>query len=689
MEDATRRHFFFHGESGFQREKVNCHFCQLRSFATHARYPVTIVNNEDDAVLDPSFRFTDRSVLGKGVEPTKDEFRSGCVCTDAEDCQYSSCHCLQDMDDNSGDDGDGDGNYGQYRRKTYAYHSHGVRAGHLRSKILTSRDPIYECHEGCACGPDCPNRVVERGRRVPLQVFRTANRGWGVRSTVDIRKGQFVDKYVGEVITAAEAARRRARSHIAQRKDVYLFALDKFSDPASLDERLRGPPLEVDGEFLSGPTRFVNHSCDPNLRIFARVGDHADKHIHDLALFAIRDIPKGEELTFDYVDGVDEEDNDALDPEKQKDMARCLCGNTASWVNATGFKGCCFSRAAGPNAPYPGGGAPTPSARAINSHAPPVLRSSTTEDSIAGGAASTAASPRSRPTEEPESLFQGHGHSRRNNHRDRRTSQQQPLSQHIDKPLRRHRWTAKNRPWTRTVLDTERADFFDTRVTGRQEVWQVLHAALQVLWEADLRRAAAAAARENDHLDGDDDGEALAKQDADAEVSLATAQSILRAAEITLPTGDLVHGVYDSLGNYYALPEWIVCDPDNVAEDSGARAADRKAGEDDDGEEGLDEDMDKDAALRRREEKGKAVANVRNTVKVCARLSENSRDVTVRVGADDSVRKVARKVVEESGLPSSKRIRLAYMGKILKENSSLQAQGWQKGHIVNALVFNQ
>ena len=40
-------------------------------------------------------------------------------------------------------------------------------------------------------------------------------------------------------------------------------------------------------------------------------------------------------------------------------------------------------------------------------------------------------------------------------------------------------------------------------------------------------------------------------------------------------------------------------------------------------------------------------------------------------------------------LPPSKRIRLAYMGRILKENGSLQAQGWQKGHVVNALVFNQ
>lgn len=148
----------------------------------------------------------------------------------------------------------------------------------------------------------------------------------GVRTQEAIKRGQFVDRYFGEVITSAEADRRRAASAISQRKDVYLFGLDKFTDPASLDPRLRGPPLEVDGEFMSGPTRFINHSCDPNLRIFARVGDHADKHLHDLALFAIKEIQKGEELTFDYVDGVslgdDERDGNI------EDMTRCLCGSS-------------------------------------------------------------------------------------------------------------------------------------------------------------------------------------------------------------------------------------------------------------------------------------------------------------------------------------------------------------------------
>lgn len=112
---------------------------------------------------------------------------------------------------------------------------------------------------------------------------------------------------------------------MAQRKDVYLFALDKFTDAESADDRLRGPPLEVDGEFMSGPTRFINHSCDPNLKIFARVGDHADKHLHDIAMFAIKDIARGEELNFDYVSGMTNEEDDWKDESKQGSMTKCLC----------------------------------------------------------------------------------------------------------------------------------------------------------------------------------------------------------------------------------------------------------------------------------------------------------------------------------------------------------------------------
>ncbi|POR39009.1 Ubiquitin domain-containing protein 2 [Tolypocladium paradoxum] len=297
--------------------------------------------------------------------------------------------------------------------------------------------------------------------------------------------------------------------------------------------------------------------------------------------------------------------------------------------------GCCFSRSAGPNSPYPGG-APNASARHIN---PPPL--TLPEGVQAGSRAAAQASPR------------------------RRRRDPGPLDQHINKPLRRHQWTSKDRRWTRRELDTERADFFDTRVTGRSEIWQTIHAALQVLWDP------AADDSNDDGLNG-----------------LGTSQSILSAAEISLPTGDLSNGVYDALGNYYQLPQWVVADPTNLAEDG---EVDTKvdlstAGEDTVGE---DDELAASDAERRREEKGKAVVDLREQITLRARLSETGRDIDVTVGKSDTVRSVVRSIASGSALPPTKKIRLAYMGKMLKENSSLEAQGWQTGHVVNALIFNR
>ncbi|KAM0744753.1 hypothetical protein ACQRIT_000137 [Beauveria bassiana] len=325
MEQAIEEHFYNHGKT----RTPGCHWCQVRALG------LTVVNKVDSAFLPKNFEFINDMVLGKGVEPAEDSFRSGCSCADDGDCQYTGCLCLADLED----DDDIDMNNGI--KKAYAYHTHGAKAGSLRSRLQKSTMPLYECHRGCACSSECPNRVVERGRTVPLQIFRTQNRGWGVRSQVPIKQGQFVDRYLGEIITAEEADRRRANSAVSQQKDVYLFALDKFTDKDSLDPRLNGPPLEVDGEFMSGPTRFINHSCDPNLRIFARVGDHADKHIHDLALFAIKDITRGEELTFDYVDGVVEE-QDELEGNVEE-VLRIWFLNSSRW--ATVLEDCEFTRA--------------------------------------------------------------------------------------------------------------------------------------------------------------------------------------------------------------------------------------------------------------------------------------------------------------------------------------------------------
>lgn len=159
----------------------------------------------------------------------------------------------------------------------------------------------------------------------------------------------------------------------------------------------------------------------------------------------------------------------------------------------------------------------------------------------------------------------------------------------------------------------------------------------------------------------------------DQDEALATAQSILSAAEITLPSGDLAQGVYDALGNYYSLPEWIVSDPLNVVD-----AADLPPATDEDEDEDEDDDVlvrdakrnvyvaassspaDEDQSDhghgqgRRRGEKGKGVepAAREDTISVRCRLSENARDVVVTIGKNDSVKSLARKVLAEAGVSS-------------------------------------
>jgi len=142
----------------------------------------------------------------------------------------------------------------------------------------------------------------------------------------------------------------------------------------------------------------------------------------------------------------------------------------------------------------------------------------------------------------------------------------------------------------------------------------------------------------------------------DPAIALATAQSIITAADITLPTGDLAQGAYDSLGSYYSLPEYVVSDPLNMVKsrpglggDDGLddMKADLAAGEEtaEEGEVDLDPENE---AEGRREEKGKAVADVRDLIAIRARLSDGSRDVNVSVGEGETVRSIARHVADEA-----------------------------------------
>ncbi|XP_031826967.1 suppressor of variegation 3-9 isoform X2 [Nomia melanderi] len=152
--------------------------------------------------------------------------------------------------------------------------------------------PIYECNKRCTCDMSCINRVVQRGTEMKLCIFRTANgRGWGVKTLESIKKGSFVTQYVGEVITSEEAEKRGKEYDAAGR--TYLFDLD-------YNETEGQCPYTVDAAVYGNISHFINHSCDPNLAVYAVWIDCLDPNLPKLALFATRDIKKNEEITFDY-----------------------------------------------------------------------------------------------------------------------------------------------------------------------------------------------------------------------------------------------------------------------------------------------------------------------------------------------------------------------------------------------------
>ena len=119
----------------------------------------------------------------------------------------------------------------------------------LAGKVcVTPGTPIYECNWKCSCPMDCSNRVVQHGRKIPLCIFRTNNRGWGVKTLQPIKANTFVTEYVGEVITSDEAEKRGKAYD--EEGETYLFDLD-FDDDQM---------FTIDAKNYGNISHFFNHS---------------------------------------------------------------------------------------------------------------------------------------------------------------------------------------------------------------------------------------------------------------------------------------------------------------------------------------------------------------------------------------------------------------------------------------------
>uniref|UniRef100_A0A8C2KXI0 Nuclear receptor binding SET domain protein 2 n=1 Tax=Cyprinus carpio TaxID=7962 RepID=A0A8C2KXI0_CYPCA len=166
---------------------------------------------------------------------------------------------------------------------------------------------LYECHpQVCPAAGRCQNQDFTKRLYPDTKIIGTTGKGWGLVSLRDIKKGEFVNEYVGELIDEEEC---RARIKYAQENNITHFYMLTIDKDRSIDAGPKG-----------NYSRFMNHSCQPNCET-QKWTVNGDTRV---GLFAVCDIPSGTELTFNY-------NLDCLGNEKTV----CRCGAP----NCSGFLG--------------------------------------------------------------------------------------------------------------------------------------------------------------------------------------------------------------------------------------------------------------------------------------------------------------------------------------------------------------
>ncbi|CAA2988601.1 histone-lysine N-methyltransferase ASHH1 [Olea europaea subsp. europaea] len=145
--------------------------------------------------------------------------------------------------------------------------------------VLTST----ECTDGyCPCRQHCRNQKFQKCEYARTKLFKTEGRGWGLLADENIKAGQFVIEYCGEIISSAEAEKRSQAYETLGLKDAYIISLNAN--------------CFIDATRKGSLARFINHSCQPNCetRKWTVLGETR------VGIFAKKDISVGNELAYDY-----------------------------------------------------------------------------------------------------------------------------------------------------------------------------------------------------------------------------------------------------------------------------------------------------------------------------------------------------------------------------------------------------
>ena len=97
----------------------------------------------------------------------------------------------------------------------------------------------------------------------------------GLYANCNIKKGTKIIEYKGKLVTVKNSEKD---PKFDNSKAIYLFGINKKYD--------------LDGNFSFNTARLINHSCEPNCEVF---GEGLK-----IWIFAMKNIKKGEELSYDY-----------------------------------------------------------------------------------------------------------------------------------------------------------------------------------------------------------------------------------------------------------------------------------------------------------------------------------------------------------------------------------------------------
>ncbi|KAL3609303.1 hypothetical protein D5086_000323 [Populus alba] len=149
--------------------------------------PVALVNDVDEEKGPAYFTYVSTVKYSKSFKLTQPAY--GCNCRNACQPGNLNCSCIRKNEGN------------------FPYTANGV---------LVCRAPmIHECGPTCPCFPNCKNRASQTGLKARLEVFKTKDRGWGLRSWDSFRAGTFICEYAGEVIEKV--------SQVGEEGDGYVF----------------------------------------------------------------------------------------------------------------------------------------------------------------------------------------------------------------------------------------------------------------------------------------------------------------------------------------------------------------------------------------------------------------------------------------------------------------------------------